>query len=126
MFSHPAYPSSSDLSREAAAEDRNVADLVALRELRGIVADAISRAGRIDRIQYPDRRWTTADIPRGAAGRAGEHRRHRRDDPPLPARVGGGCVMPFPNYGTPRQPEPRPLLHDARTGARSRSRRGSA
>jgi hypothetical protein len=59
---HPAYPSSADLSREADAENRDVADLVALRDLRGIVADAIARAGRIDRIQHPDRRWTTADL----------------------------------------------------------------
>jgi hypothetical protein len=59
---HPAYPSSADLSRETAAEKRDVADLVALRELRGIVAHAISRAGRIDRIHHPDRRWTTADL----------------------------------------------------------------
>jgi hypothetical protein len=62
MSFHPAYPSSGDLAREHAAEDRDVADLVALRDLRGIVADAISRAGRIDRIQHPDRRWTTADL----------------------------------------------------------------
>jgi hypothetical protein len=62
MSFHPAYPSSADLAREHAAEDRDVADLVALRDLRGIVADAISRAGRIDRIQHPDRRWTTADL----------------------------------------------------------------
>jgi hypothetical protein len=62
MSFHPAYPSSADLGHEHAAEDRDVADLVALRELRRIVADAISRAGRIDRIQHPDRRWTTADL----------------------------------------------------------------
>jgi hypothetical protein len=62
MSYHPAYPSASDLARETDAEDRDVADLVALRDLRGIVADAISRAGRIDRIQHPDRRWTTADL----------------------------------------------------------------
>jgi hypothetical protein len=62
MSFHPAYPSSADLAREHATEDRNVADLVALRDLRGIVADAIARAVRIDRIQHPDRRWTTADL----------------------------------------------------------------
>jgi hypothetical protein len=56
------YPTAADLAREANAENRDVADLVALRELRGIVADAISRAGRIDRIRHPDRRWTTADL----------------------------------------------------------------
>jgi hypothetical protein len=64
MSFHPAYPAAFDLAREADAEDRDVADLVALRELRGIVTDAISRAGRIDRIQHPDRRWTTADLLR--------------------------------------------------------------
>ncbi len=42
--------------READAEDRDIADLVALRDLRRIVAGAIARAGRIDRIQHPDRR----------------------------------------------------------------------
>jgi hypothetical protein len=39
MF-HPAYPTAADLSREAAATDRDLADLVALRELRAIVANA--------------------------------------------------------------------------------------
>ena len=62
MFSHPAHPSASDLSREHAAADHDIADLVALRDLRGIVADAIARAGRIDRIHHPDCRWTTADL----------------------------------------------------------------
>jgi hypothetical protein len=62
MSYHPAYPTTADLSREADAEDRDVADLVALRELRGIVADAIARAGRIDRIHHPDRRWSTEDL----------------------------------------------------------------
>jgi hypothetical protein len=62
MSYDPAYPSSADLAREHDAEDRNIADLVALRDLRGIIADAIARAGRIDRIQHPDRRWTTADL----------------------------------------------------------------
>jgi hypothetical protein len=62
MSCHPAYPTTADLSREADAEERDVADLVALRDLRRIVADAIARASRIDRIQHPDRRWTTADL----------------------------------------------------------------
>ena len=56
------YPSAADLSREHDAENRDVADLVALRELRGIVADAIARAGRVDRIHHPDRRWSTEDL----------------------------------------------------------------
>ena len=61
-MSHPAYPSSADLLREADAEERDVADLVALRDLRRIVADAIARAGRFDGIRHPARRWTTADL----------------------------------------------------------------
>ena len=61
-MTHPAYPSRADLSREHDAEERDVTDLVALHDLRSIVADAISRAGRIDRIHHPDRRWTTADL----------------------------------------------------------------
>jgi hypothetical protein len=60
MSYHPAYPSSADLRLEADAEGRDVADLVALRDLRRIVADA--RAGRFDGISHPDRRWTTADL----------------------------------------------------------------
>jgi hypothetical protein len=67
MF-HPAYPSTAALAREADAEDRDVADLVALRELRGIVADAIARAGRIDRIHHPDRRWSTEELLDTLAG----------------------------------------------------------
>jgi hypothetical protein len=61
-MSHPAYPSTADLHREHDAEERDVADLVALRELRGIVADAIARAGRIDRIHHPYRAFQTADL----------------------------------------------------------------
>jgi hypothetical protein len=59
---HPAYPSRADLSREAAAEERDAADLVALRDLRRIVESAIAKAGRFDGIRHPDRRWTTADL----------------------------------------------------------------
>jgi hypothetical protein len=62
MSYHPAYPTTADLRLEADAEDRDVADLVALRDLRRIVTDAIARAGRIDGIQHPDRRWSTADL----------------------------------------------------------------
>jgi hypothetical protein len=56
------YPATADLRREADAEDRDVADLVALRDLRRIVADAIARASRVGGIQHPDRRWSTADL----------------------------------------------------------------
>jgi hypothetical protein len=59
---HPAYPTTADLSREHDAAVRDLADLVALRELRGIVADAIARASRVGGIQHPDRRWSTADL----------------------------------------------------------------
>jgi hypothetical protein len=62
MSFHPAYPTAADLARERDAEDRDVADLVALRELRGIVADAIARVGRVDRIHHPDRRWSTEEL----------------------------------------------------------------
>lgn len=54
------YPTTADLSREADAEDRDVADLVALRELRAIVADALARASRVGGIQHPDRKWDGA------------------------------------------------------------------
>lgn len=61
MF-HPAYPTAADLSREATAEARDVNDLVALHELRRIVATALDHAGRIDRIHHPDARWSTEDL----------------------------------------------------------------
>jgi hypothetical protein len=57
---HPSHPPTADLSREASATDRDLADLVALRELRRIVADAIARASRLDRIHHPDARWSGA------------------------------------------------------------------
>jgi hypothetical protein len=56
------YPSPADLNREAAATVRDLADLCALRELRGIVANALSRAGRVDDIHHPERRWSAADL----------------------------------------------------------------
>jgi hypothetical protein len=59
---HPAYPTAANLSREADAEDRDLADLAALRELRATAAEAIVRAGRIDAIRHPDRRWTSDDL----------------------------------------------------------------
>jgi hypothetical protein len=62
MSYHPAYPTTADLLCERDAVDRDVADLIALRDLRRIVSDAIARAGRVDRIRHPDRRWTTADL----------------------------------------------------------------
>jgi hypothetical protein len=65
---HPAYPSTADLSREADAEDRDVADLCALRELRGIVADAIARASRVGGIRHPDRRWDQSELLDGLQG----------------------------------------------------------
>lgn len=56
------YPTTADLRREHDAEARNIADLVTLRELRRICADAIARAGRFDRIRHPDARWSTEDL----------------------------------------------------------------
>jgi hypothetical protein len=61
-MSHPAYPTAADLSREHDAEERDVADLAALRDLRRIVSDAIARVGLIDRIHHPDRRWSTEEL----------------------------------------------------------------
>jgi hypothetical protein len=62
MSAHPAYPSADDLSREAAAVTRDLADLATLRELHTIVAQALHRASRCDTIRHPDRRWTTDDL----------------------------------------------------------------
>lgn len=62
------YPTGANLAREHDAEDRDVADLVALRELRRVVTDAIARAGRIDRIHHPDRRWSTEELLDALAG----------------------------------------------------------
>jgi hypothetical protein len=59
---HPAYPTCSDQAREADAADRDLADLATLRELRAVVAAALTVASRSDRIHHPDRRWTTADL----------------------------------------------------------------
>jgi hypothetical protein len=68
MSTHPAYPTSADLSREHAATVRDLADLVALRELRGIVADAIARASRVGGIRHPDRRWDQSELLDGLQG----------------------------------------------------------
>jgi hypothetical protein len=68
MSVHPAYPTAADLSREHDAEDRDVADLVALRELRGIVADALARASRMGGIRHPDRKWDQSDLLDGLQG----------------------------------------------------------
>lgn len=62
MPSHPAYPSRSDFSREAAATVRDLADLAALRELRGILTTAIARTNRVDDLRHPARRWSAADL----------------------------------------------------------------
>jgi hypothetical protein len=68
MSTHPAYPTSADLSREHAATVRDLADLVALRELRGIVADALARASRVGGIRHPDRRWDQSELLDGLQG----------------------------------------------------------
>jgi hypothetical protein len=56
------YPTAADLSREAAAVTRDLGDLVTLRELHTIVAQALDHVGRCDAIHHPDRRWTTDDL----------------------------------------------------------------
>jgi hypothetical protein len=68
MSFHPAFPSTADLSREAAAITRDLADLATLRELHSIVAQALDRASRCDTIRYPDRRWTTEDLTEALQG----------------------------------------------------------
>ena len=55
------YPSTADLSREAAATDRDVADLATLSALRQVVADAFAAASQFDEIRHPDRRYSIAD-----------------------------------------------------------------
>jgi hypothetical protein len=62
MSLHPAYPTAADLSREAQAITRDLADIATLRELRAITAHALDRAARCDAIHHPDRRWTTDDL----------------------------------------------------------------
>jgi hypothetical protein len=59
---HPAYPTRDDLTREASAITRDLADLSTLRELHTIVAQALDRVGRCDAIHHPDRHWTTDDL----------------------------------------------------------------
>ena len=83
-MSHSAFPTTADLTREADAEDRDVADLVALHDLRRIVADAIARAGRFDGIRHPDRRWTTPP-PRVPVDCDGSSRRCHRCPRAAPA-----------------------------------------
>lgn len=61
MF-HPAYPSAADLSREATAVERDVADLATLSALRQLVANTFTVASRADEIRHPDRRWMVADL----------------------------------------------------------------
>jgi hypothetical protein len=62
MSFHPAYPSAADLSREAVAVTRDLADLATLRELRQVVAKAFATASQADEIRHPDRRWMVADL----------------------------------------------------------------
>lgn len=56
------YPSNYQLGREAAAEARDLADLMALRQLRLIVNDALARTRLIDELRHPDLRWNVADL----------------------------------------------------------------
>jgi hypothetical protein len=62
MSFHPAYPSATDLSREAAAMTRDRTDLAILRDLHSIVSHALDRASRCNTIQHPDRKWQTDEL----------------------------------------------------------------
>jgi hypothetical protein len=62
MSFHPAYPSTADLSREASAIQRDLADIATLRELRRIVLRAIASLSQCDDLRHPDKRWSTGDL----------------------------------------------------------------
>ena len=62
MSFHPAYPTQTDLSREAAAITRDRTDLATLRELRAIVSNTLDRANRCNAIHHPDRRWNSDEL----------------------------------------------------------------
>jgi hypothetical protein len=62
MSFHPAYPTASQISAEANAIQRDLADQATLRELRRIVSGALDRASRCDAIQHPDRRFQVGDL----------------------------------------------------------------
>jgi hypothetical protein len=68
MCFHPAYPTAADLSREAAAVTRDLADLETLSLLRIIVSHALIKADRCDEIRHPDRRFCTADLTEALEG----------------------------------------------------------
>jgi hypothetical protein len=62
MCFHPAYPSRADLSHEAQAIHRDLADIATLRELHTIVSIALARSSQCDTIHHPDTKWTTDDL----------------------------------------------------------------
>jgi hypothetical protein len=94
---HPAYPTAADLAREHDAEERDVADLVALRDLRRIVADAIARAGRIDRIRQRAGPLAADAAGVGSVARraqpSGRGRRNSDDAAPAEISVKAGGVF---------------------------------
>jgi hypothetical protein len=55
------YPSQADLSREASAIQRDLADQATLRELRRIVLRAIAALSQCDDLRHPDRRFGGPD-----------------------------------------------------------------
>jgi hypothetical protein len=62
MCFHPAYPSRDDLSREAAAVRRDLADIATLRELHTIISIALARSSQCDTIHHPDTKFSTDDL----------------------------------------------------------------
>jgi hypothetical protein len=82
MSFHPAFPTAADLSREAAAVTRDLADIATLRELHSIIEHALQKASRCDAIRHPDRRWNTDELTEALEAElsniAGEMERLRR------------------------------------------------
>jgi hypothetical protein len=62
MSFHPAYPSASDLHREADARDRDQDDLAALRELHVIVAADLAQADQVAELRHPDAGWHVSEL----------------------------------------------------------------
>lgn len=55
------YPSPAELLERSDAQDRDDADAATCRAAIEIIKDAMSRLGRLDRIQHPNARWTPGD-----------------------------------------------------------------
>jgi hypothetical protein len=82
MSFHPAFPTQADLSREAAAITRDLADITTLRELRSIIEHALQKAGQCDVVHHPDRKFDTTELVEALEAElsniAGEMERIRR------------------------------------------------